>query len=401
VAELEDQLAALAAARAEVVPPLDPDAARFRARRLARQRVAVMVAAAACVLALIVAGGVALFAGSGDSPSVRTPPAGSGVTAPPTTAAPSTAPPSTTAPPTTAAPPPPTCATLDGADASPHELPGSAASGQLENVQVEASDCTDEVSFYFGTAGLGASVSYRPGPLTLDPSGQPADVAGDAFLVVRFSAESSPAVVQDHYAGPQQIVPVAPSGVREVRLLQDFEGVMTWAIGLDAEVPFRIVSRDGAVAVQLATVSSLRATTCTNSAAHARFDVPAGWFVETAPGDFVCAAFAPEPFTIIPNTDGPFPWGTIGLSTTGTDPGPTNTIISTSPATVGGRAATVMEYEATGGGLFPAGYRTYEYVADWAPAGTLQLSVGGNPGPDFDARKAGLDAIAASVRYVG
>jgi hypothetical protein len=48
--------------------------------------------------------------------------------------------------------------------------------------------------------------------------------------------------------------------------------------------------------------------------------------------------------------------------------------------------------------LYPAGYRTYQYVVDWSPQGTLVLSIGGNPGPDYDARKAGLDAIAASVR---
>jgi hypothetical protein len=47
-----------------------------------------------------------------------------------------------------------------------------------------------------------------------------------------------------------------------------------------------------------------------------------------------------------------------------------------------------------------AGYRTDRYVADWSPAGTLELSVGGQPGPDLDARKAGLDALARSVRYV-
>ena len=60
----------------------------------------------------------------------------------------------------------------------------------------------------------------------------------------------------------------------------------------------------------------------------------------------------------------------------------------------------MQEVEASGQGLFPAGYRTYEYFVDWAPQGTLAFWFSGMPGPDFDARKAGLDAIAASVRHV-
>jgi hypothetical protein len=31
----------------------------------------------------------------------------------------------------------------------------------------------------------------------------------------------------------------------------------------------------------------------------------------------------------------------------------------------------------------------------------LLLSESGTPGPEFDAHKAGLDALAASVRYLG
>lgn len=51
--------------------------------------------------------------------------------------------------------------------------------------------------------------------------------------------------------------------------------------------------------------------------------------------------------------------------------------------------------------LIPAGYRSYAYSVDWSPSGTRWFGVGGTPGPEFDARKAGLDAHAASVRYLG
>jgi hypothetical protein len=267
----------------------------------------------------------------------------------------------------------------------------------LVNVQVAASDCVDEVSFLFPGAMPGWSVSYQPGPLTLEPSGQPVEAPGSTFYVIRFQPASNSG---GRYPGPTDIRPIAPSAVGQVFLLQDFEGVMTWAVGVDAQVPFRVVTRDGVIAVQLATVSSPRATTCTSAAAHAQFEVPAGWFVNATPGDFTCATFAPEPFTIVPNTDGPFPFGTAWRQTAPVGPSVTETLISTRDTSVDGRHATVIEVEATGGGLFPAGYRSYRYSVDWAPSGTLVLDVGGSPGSDYDARKAGLDALMESLRHL-
>jgi hypothetical protein len=388
--EIEAQLARLAAHRAGAVPPFAlTDLDRFAVPRSTR-RFVTYAAIAACVVALLIGGGFVLFSGSGDSPSVHTPAATPGPSVAPTTVPPTTVPPTTV--------PAPTCAALDGADGSAKSGSGSAAvPTPLVNVQVDASDCVDEVSFLFSGDMPGWSVSYQPGPLTLEPSGQPVDAPGSTFYVIRFQPASNSGGT---YAGSTDIRPVAPSAVGQVVLLQDFEGVMTWAIGVDAQVPFRVVTRDGVIAVQLASVASPRATTCTNVAAHAQFAVPAGWFVDATPDTFGCATFAAEPFTIIPNTDGPFPFGGMGLQAASSGPNTTETVISTRDTTVDGRAATVTEVEATGGGLFPAGYRSYRYSADWAPAGSLELNVGGNPGPDYDARKAGLDALAASLRYV-
>jgi hypothetical protein len=61
----------------------------------------------------------------------------------------------------------------------------------------------------------------------------------------------------------------------------------------------------------------------------------------------------------------------------------------------------VSEGEWTRPSLIPAGYRFCSYSVDWSPAGTLLFGVGGLPGPEFDTRKAGIDALAASVRYLG
>jgi hypothetical protein len=386
--ELEAQLARLAAHRADAVPPFAlTDLDRFGAPRSTR-RIVAYAAIAACVVALLIGGGFLSFSGSGDSPTVHSPASPPGLKVAPSTT------PLTTIPTTTT--PTPTCAPLDGANGASKEGTGTASvPTSLTNVQVETSDCIDEVSFGFAGDAPAWSVSYQPGPLALEPSGQVVGAPNATFYVIRFQPASNSSGL---YTGPTDIRPVAPSGVGQVLQLQDFEGVMTWAIGVDAQVPFRVVTRDGVIAVQLAAASQPRETTCTNGAARAQFEVPAGWFVDTTPGDFGCATFAPEPFTIIPNTDGPFPFGTVALQTTSSGPSETENIISSRDTTVGGRAATVTEVEANGAGLFPAGYRSYRYSVDWAPNGVLLLTVGGDPGTAFDARKAGLDAIAASVR---
>jgi hypothetical protein len=374
--EIEEQLARLAARRGDSVTPYTWSGADEVGRRRATRRMATVVAIAACV-ALLVGGAFVLFSGSDDSPSVHTPAATEGPTVAPSTAPPSTA----------ATIPPPTCAPLDGADDAPKQgdaVAHTVASGtpMLANVQAQASDCVDEVVFAFGNGAPAWSVNSD---------------AATASYQVTFQSPVSETLYQDG----TEVAPVAPSAVRRVSRLAGVDGSMTWRIELDAQHPFRIDAREGVLGVQFATVPSPRPVTCSLAAEHVEYEVPPGWFVETSPGFRPCAVFAPEPFVILPGTDGPFVFGSIGVSTAGTDPGPTNTVLSSSATKVGGRAATVREIEATGGGLFPAGYRTYEYVADWAPSGTLVVSIGSVPAADYDTRKAGLDAIAASVRYLG
>jgi hypothetical protein len=128
--------------------------------------------------------------------------------------------------------------------------------------------------------------------------------------------------------------------------------------------------------------------------------VPAGWYVDVTSFLDPCRKFAPSAFGVCRACDGPFDYGTTTIVAEPPQPvsTPSETVVSTASTTVAGRAATVTEMAATGAGLFPADYRTYRYVVDWSPNGALVVSIGGMPSPEFDARKAGLDAIAASVR---
>ena len=135
MAELDDQLRQLAAHRAGSVPAFDPAAARLRAHRSAA-RAAAVTGIAACVVALLVIGGFAVFAGSDDSPSVHTPAGSNGA-------------PATSAPPTGSS----GCPTLDGADESakdgPSSTKGTDTTRSAVRVGVQASDCVDDVDFSF------------------------------------------------------------------------------------------------------------------------------------------------------------------------------------------------------------------------------------------------------------
>ena len=383
MAEPEDQVARLAARRGESVPPLDPAAARVRARRNARRRTTWITAVAACAVALAIGGGIALAGGSSDAPSVHTPAASTGANAPSTTAIPTT-----TAPPSDAQP---TCAPLEGADGS---AKSGAASGDgtaaFVDVQIQTSECVDEVLFDFGNAVPAWSASY-------EPSGSG---AGEAVLVVRFTSKTSGASPPD----PRETRPVGPSGVLLVRAAPEADGTPAWSIvpaSQGERRPFRVVAHDDALAIELAGATAPRAVTCTSPAAHLAYDVPPGWFVDVTEGGSACALFAPQPFVTCDACDGPFAWGGITPTTSAPSASASETIVSSSETVVAGRAATVQEVEANGAGLFPAGYRTYQYSVDWSPAfGFLTFWIGGEPGPAFDARKAGLDAIAASIRRI-
>jgi hypothetical protein len=74
----------------------------------------------------------------------------------------------------------------------------------------------------------------------MDASGAPVTVSGSAFVRLR----CEPAYGYDFasgkptYTGPKQITASGTQHVRELVQTGDFEGVLTWIIGLDAQRPF-------------------------------------------------------------------------------------------------------------------------------------------------------------------
>ena len=142
---------------------------------------------------------------------------------------------------------PPAPAEFEGSR-DPVEIPGDGSGAQLVDVRAASQEGFDRVVFEFVGAQPGASVAYVS-PVTACGSGMPVDVAGGALLQVRMS----PAAAHDN-AGTmtfnlEELNPGLPTILVVVQTC-DFEGELTWVVGLTSEVdfvtttlagPFRIV----------------------------------------------------------------------------------------------------------------------------------------------------------------
>jgi hypothetical protein len=123
------------------------------------------------------------------------------------------------------------------------------ATSLLERVAIGHHDGYDRVVFEFRDEGLpGYRVEYVQPPLKEDGSGAPVDVAGNAFVVVRMEPASGFDLNTGEgelvYKGPKRIAGSSAGAtvVQEVVRTGDFEAVLSWAVGLEAKVPFRVTT---------------------------------------------------------------------------------------------------------------------------------------------------------------
>ena len=233
--ELERQLRDLAAHRASQVPEFDATSLTSAVDDDSGPSWGALLAVAAVIVALLVGGGYLLF-GRTDSDTVRVVAAPSSSEAPATTTPPVTTPPTSTPSVTTPVTTVPSCPpnTTDTA--------GQSGTGtvvvvpplaQLQSVTARSAQCADRVTFKFASTVPDWTMSYQAGPLSSQTSGQPATVAGSAYLVVRFTHLSSSTL-------PSDVVPDAATGVLEVKKIDDFEGVVTWVIGVGSRRVFGV-----------------------------------------------------------------------------------------------------------------------------------------------------------------
>lgn len=91
-----------------------------------------------------------------------------------------------------------------------------------------------------GTGDLpGYLVRYEPDPIIDSPRGEPVDIAGDATLVLSVGVWMTN-MDGTGYQGPNEFVPGNVQNIRELQLIENFEGQSAWAIGLDRQRDFTV-----------------------------------------------------------------------------------------------------------------------------------------------------------------
>lgn len=142
-----------------------------------------------------------------------------------------------------------TVCVLDGASTELQVGTGSGGTMLLTDLRIAQRGCFERVVFEFrqaeGSGGVPAfGVRYEPGPFAEDGSGRRVAVRGGAFLTVRvepaagadLSAEGAGAPT---YTGPTTLTPTGLAHIRQASRIGDFEGQITWVIGLDEKRSFK------------------------------------------------------------------------------------------------------------------------------------------------------------------
>ena len=96
--------------------------------------------------------------------------------------------------------------------------------------------------FEFAAPHLPEYVVEESKPPFSGPSGMPIDIRGQAFLRVRFGTANAHT---DDGLSSVSNAPIMPSGYatfRQIQMIEDFEAVVIYVVGLDAARPFRVLT---------------------------------------------------------------------------------------------------------------------------------------------------------------
>lgn len=160
-----------------------------------------------------------------------------------------TAPAATIAPAITVAPAAPTsaaCPTITNVDPVSDGFPMQMSSLVGADIRTGAHPCSERIVLELGGEGElpGYRVAYEDDPIRLSPSDQTVEVGGGATLVLRVAAWMTN-MEGEGYQGPTEIAPTNVEHVVELRMIENFEGLCAWAIGLDEQRPFTVTTLTG------------------------------------------------------------------------------------------------------------------------------------------------------------
>lgn len=189
-----------------------------------------------CLFILVLSGSV-LATGCGSGTTTST----SGTTRPLTVTAVTNAPSPTTTAPATSASPPTTSVTYSITPVSvPRESGGGTA--LLTAVRAAAQNGFDRVTFEFANRVPGYSIGYAERPVVQDGSGDVVTMDGSAILAVGMTPASGTDLSgggHQTYTGPTRFKPGTPM-LAELVQAGDFEAHLTWALGVNAKVGFKV-----------------------------------------------------------------------------------------------------------------------------------------------------------------
>ena len=209
--------------------------------------------ASAVVIALLVAACATAGDSTDSTPTASLPDTMGPVTTAPATTATSVSPTPTTAPPTTTttttvAPSTSTtasCQPFGSTVAVEQDFPDPLSSLVGRAIRTGAQPCSERVVIELQPSEIPTSdgfpgyfVRYATEPVTEGASDLPVTIDGTEVLLVSFG--SWMAFEGTGYTGPSQVFPTNVSHIMELRLLENFEGMTTWGIGIDAKRNFEV-----------------------------------------------------------------------------------------------------------------------------------------------------------------
>lgn len=119
------------------------------------------------------------------------------------------------------------------------------APAALVAVRTSEGEGTQRIVFEFdGDTAPGWQVGYEPLPVVADPTGEPVELTGTTALVVRMTPASTVDLTDGSftpiYDGPERLPVEGGTPAVELMRTGDFEGLLTWAVGVEARVPFAV-----------------------------------------------------------------------------------------------------------------------------------------------------------------